>query len=87
MNELHRTLGGILNALLGAGMAICGQSEDPARGSRFWEDASYLPGTDAGLLDWRGNPRAGLPVWLTVAAQKQPDVRVQAERFPRPPLR
>ena len=68
--EFHWTLGGTLNALLGAGLAIRKLSEDPARDSRFWEDASYLPGTDASLLDWHFNPRAGLPVWLTVAASK-----------------
>ena len=68
--EFHWTLGQVLNALLGAGLVIRKLSEDPARDSRFWEDASYLPGNDASLLDWRSNPRAGLPVWLTVAAQK-----------------
>jgi len=70
--EFHWTLGQILNALIGAGLAIRKLSEDPAEDARFWEDASYLPGTDASLLDWRGNPRAGLPVWLTVAVQKPP---------------
>ena len=73
--EFHWTMGDILNALVDAGLAIRKLSEDPARDARFWEDASYLPGTDAGLLDWHCNPRAGLPVWLTVAAQKPPDAR------------
>ena len=49
-----------------------------AEDSRFWEDASYLPGTDASLLDWRSNPRAGLPTWLTVAAQKPPGTQLLA---------
>jgi hypothetical protein len=30
----------------------------------------YRKRADQGLLDWQKNPRAGLPVWLTVAAQK-----------------
>lgn len=38
--------------------------------SSFWQGFSYLPGTDDSLLDWRSNPRAGLPVWLTLAAEK-----------------
>ena len=76
--EHHWTLGHILNALTGAGLAIRRLAEDPAGDARFWEDASYLPGTDASLLDWRGNPRAGLPVWLTVAAQKPPGAQLRA---------
>jgi hypothetical protein len=84
--EFHWTLGEILNALLGAGLAIRKLSEDPARDSRFWEDASYRPGTDASLLNWRRNPRAGLPVWLTVAAEKLPGGQVQAGPVPQPPL-
>ncbi len=78
--EHHWTLGGILNTLLGAGLAIRKVAEDPARDSRFWQDASYLPGTDGSLLDWRDNPRAGLPVWLTVAAQKPRPARARRRR-------
>ena len=78
--EYHWTLGDILNALLEAGLVIRKLSEDPARDARFWEDASYLPGTDASLLDWRGNPRAGLPVWLTVAARKPRDAPDRGQR-------
>jgi hypothetical protein len=56
--------------LLQSGLALRKLAESPARDSRFWQDHSYLPGDDASLLDWRTNPRAGLPVWLAVAAQK-----------------
>jgi SAM-dependent methyltransferase len=80
--EFHWTLGELLNALLGSGLAIRKLSEDPARDSRFWQDASYLPGTDDSLLDSRSNPRAGLPVWLTMAAQKPPGTQVQASPVP-----
>ena len=31
---------------------------------------AYEPGKDASLMGWRVNARAGLPVWLTVCAQK-----------------
>jgi SAM-dependent methyltransferase len=68
--EFNWTLGDIVNPLPRAGLVLRKLSENPARDSRFWEDFSYLPGTDASLLDWRSNPRAGLPAWLTVAAQK-----------------
>jgi len=70
--EFNWTLGGLLNPMLEAGLVLRRLSENPARDSRFWEDHSYLPGTDASLMDWRSNSRAGLPVWLTVAAQKPP---------------
>ena len=56
------------------------RDEDRARDARFWEDASYLPGADASLLDWRSNPRAGLPVWLTVAAQKPRPAQTRRRR-------
>jgi len=79
-HEYNWTLGGLLNPLLEAGLVLRRLSEDPARDSRFWEDFSYLPGTDASLLDWRSNPRAGLPVWLTVAAQKPPGNNAGSQR-------
>jgi ubiquinone/menaquinone biosynthesis C-methylase UbiE len=68
--EFHWTLQDILNPLAEAGLTLRRIVESPAADSRFWQDFSYLPGTDEGLLDWRKNPRAGLPVWLTIAAEK-----------------
>jgi SAM-dependent methyltransferase len=68
--EFHWTIGDILGGLLRAGLELRALAESPASDSRFWQDHSYLPGTDASLLDWQSNPRAGLPVWLTVAAQR-----------------
>jgi hypothetical protein len=44
--------------------------ESPAKESRFWEGIAYTPGLNPALMDWQNNPRAGLPAWLTVAAQK-----------------
>jgi hypothetical protein len=63
--EFHWTLGDIINALLGARLTLRRMAETPARDSRFWQDFSYQDRTDDSLLDWRNNPRAGLPVWLT----------------------
>jgi SAM-dependent methyltransferase len=68
--EFLWTMADILNSLSGAGFRIGKIIESPAVNSRFWTGASYGPGTDERLQDWRVNPRAGLPVWLTVAAQK-----------------
>jgi SAM-dependent methyltransferase len=68
--EFHWALADILNALAGARLILRRVIESPAADSRFWQGHSYVPGSDAGLLDWRRNPRAGLPVWLTVAAVK-----------------
>ena len=75
--EFHWTVSDIVNALLAAGLALRKGAENAARDSRFWENYSYLPGTDATLLDWRSNPRAGLAVWLTVVAEKPHDNRVK----------
>jgi SAM-dependent methyltransferase len=68
--EFHWTLADILNALAEAGLSICRIIESAATDSRFWQGPSYVSGTDDNLLDWGHNPRAGLPVWLTVAAVK-----------------
>ena len=68
--EYHWTLADLLNSIADAGLAIRRIEERPADDERFWEGHSYEPGIDVGLMDWRRNPRAGLPVWLTVCAQK-----------------
>ena len=69
--EFHWTLADILNSLATSGLILRRVLESPADDSRFWQDYSYLPGTDDSLLDWNKNPRAALPVWLTLALQKQ----------------
>lgn len=68
--EFHWKVSDVVNALSDSGLVLRRMVETPARDSRFWQDSSYLPGTDDGLLDWRTNPRAGLPVWLTLAAER-----------------
>lgn len=68
--EYNWALADLLNPLAEAGLVLRRIGESPARDPRFWEGHSYEPGIDAGLMDWRRNPRAGLPVWLTVCAQK-----------------
>lgn len=68
--QFHWRLSDLLNPLLDSGLVLRQIAESPAKDPRFWEGMAYLPGQDQGLLDWKKNPRAGLPVWLTVAAQK-----------------
>ncbi len=54
--EFHWTLGDILNPLAASGLIIRQILESPARDSRYWQDSSYMPGTDDSLLDWNENP-------------------------------
>ena len=68
--EFKWTLADLLNPLATSGFILRRILESPAEDSRFWQDYSYLPGTDECLLDWNENPRAALPVWLTAALQR-----------------
>ncbi|MEW5868278.1 MAG: class I SAM-dependent methyltransferase [Chloroflexota bacterium] len=68
--EFHWRLSDLFNAMCDAGLVLRQVAESPAQDARFWEGHAYPPGLDRSLLDWRANPRAGLPVWLTVAACK-----------------
>lgn len=68
--EFTWTVSHILNALADAGLVIRRMAESPASSPRFWQDHSYESASDETLNDWHRNPRAGLPVWLTVCSQK-----------------
>ena len=68
--EFNWTLSDIIDPLLQSGLVLRRIVESPAKDSRFWQDFSYQAGTDESLLDWRDNPRSGLPVWLTLAAER-----------------
>ena len=68
--EFTWTLSDLLNAVADSGLVIRKIVESPPADSRFWQDFSYELGTDESLMDWKRNPRAGLPTWLTVVAQK-----------------
>ena len=65
--EFNWTLADILNPLTTSGFILRRILESPAEDSRFWQDYSYLPGTDDSLVDWNKNPRAALPAWLAPA--------------------
>ena len=68
--QFHWRVSDLINPLLEAGLILRQTAESPAKDARFWEGISYMAGVDKHLLDWRNNPRSGLPAWLTVAAQK-----------------
>jgi SAM-dependent methyltransferase len=66
--KCHWTLGELLMALLGAGLELLYVLEEPDTDPGFWLLGATEEDTD--LIDWRKNPRAGLPVWLTLVARK-----------------
>ncbi len=68
--QFHWRLSDLLNPLLECGLVLRRLAESTARDAHFWEGIAYTPGEHPDLLDWRNNPRAGLPAWLTVAAMK-----------------
>ncbi len=66
--EHHWTLADLLNSLAQAGLVLKKVVESPARDAAFWRGSDEIADAGDSLLDWRIHPRAGLPVWLTVAA-------------------
>ena len=68
--EFNWTLADLLNPLAQAGLTLKKVVESPAQDPGFWNENSDAPDGDKALLDWRQNPRAGLPVWLTIAAAR-----------------
>ena len=68
--EFNWTLADLLNPLAQAGLRLKKIVESPAQDPGFWQESGDTSSPDESLLDWRRNPRAGLPVWLTVAAAK-----------------
>ena len=68
--EFNWTLADLLNPLAQAGLALKKVLESPAQDPGFWRGGGDTIDIDESLFDWRRNPRAGLPVWLTVAASR-----------------
>ena len=68
--EFSWTLADLLNPLAQAGLTLKKVVESPTQDPGFWQGSGDASGIDKSLLDWRQNPRAGLPVWLTVAASR-----------------
>ena len=68
--EFSWTLADLLNPLAQAGLTLKKVVESSAQDPGFWQGSDDPSDIDESLLDWRANPRAGLPVWLTVAASR-----------------
>ncbi len=68
--EFNWTLADLLNPMAQAGLTLKKVAESPAQDPGFWKEYDDASNPDESLLDWRRNPRAGLPVWLTVAAAR-----------------
>jgi SAM-dependent methyltransferase len=69
--EFNWTLADLLNPLVRCGLRLVELRESPPVSSRTWQGHSYQePADDKELMDWQVNTRAGLPMWLTVHAQK-----------------
>jgi hypothetical protein len=67
--KCHWTAGELLTALLGAGLELLHVLEEPDTDPGFW--LPEATDEDADLIDWRKNPRVGLPAWLTLVARKR----------------
>lgn len=68
--EFNWTMADLLNPGADAGLVLRRILERPADDSNTWEGASYRPGKDKRLVDWKVNPRAALPFWLSAAWQR-----------------
>lgn len=68
--EFFWMMSDFINALADSGLIIRRISEDPAEEPSYWEGRYYGKGGDESLLDWHVNPRAALPQWMVIAAQK-----------------
>ena len=68
--EFNWTLADILNPMADAGFVLRCVLERPAGDENYWEGSSFLPCNDKRLPNWKENPRAALPVWLSAVLQR-----------------
>ena len=72
--DLHWRMQDILNAQIKAGLSICELAELPAVDASFWFSYAELseknPEELEGINDWKKNPMAALPAWVTVISRK-----------------
>ena len=69
--KCHWTIGELIMAMLDAGLELLHILEEPEADWQFWQPNATDEGLKSDLLDWQKNPRAGLPVWLTLVAKKK----------------
>ena len=68
---VEATVSELLMAMLDAGLELLHILEEPEVDPGFWHlDAGEGEAT-GDLVDWRKNPRVGLPAWLTLVAKKR----------------
>ena len=72
--ELHWRLQDIINAQIKAGFQICELAELPATDASFWfpyaERKNKRREELEGINDWKQNPMAALPAWISLIARK-----------------
>ena len=72
--DLHWRLQDIINSQIKAGLSICEIAELPATDASFWfvytELQEKSPDELEGINDWKRNPMAALPAWLTLISMK-----------------
>lgn len=72
--DLHWRLQDIINAQVRAGLCLCELAELPAADASFWFSYAELqaksPDELEGINDWKQNPMAALPAWVTTISRK-----------------
>lgn len=72
--DMHWRLQDIVNANIKAGLGICELAELPAADASFWFSYNELQGKTGeeleGINDWKKNPMAALPAWVTIISKK-----------------
>ena len=72
--DLHWRLQDVINAQVRAGLCLCELAELPAADASFWFSYAELqaksPDELEGINDWKQNPMAALPAWVTMISRK-----------------
>lgn len=72
--DLHWRMQDIINSQIKAGLCICELAELPAAEASFWfaydELSKKSPEELEGINDWKKNPMAALPAWMTLISKK-----------------
>ncbi len=72
--DLHWRIQDILNSQIRAGLTICELAELPATDASFWfTNAELIKKSQEeleGINDWKKNPMAALPAWVTLVSKR-----------------
>ena len=72
--DLHWRLQDLINSQIKAGLSLCEAAELPASDASFWFPYAELqkksPEELERINDWKQNPMAALPAWLTLISKK-----------------